>query len=148
MKKLLPPILFVMFVVTMCVICWAFGMNHIIPSPYNFIGALIIVAGLELAATGKRIFQQRKTNIMTFDEPDVLVTEGIFQYSRNPMYLGFGIALAGVAVLIGGSVSSLLLTALFLWITDRWYIAFEEQVMREKFGAEYDAYCQHVRRWL
>ncbi|MCZ8486602.1 hypothetical protein O9993_18640 [Vibrio lentus] len=32
--------------------------------------------------------QKRNTNIMTFDEPTLLVTEGIHKYTRNPFYLG------------------------------------------------------------
>ncbi|UXI02604.1 methyltransferase family protein [Photobacterium sp. TY1-4] len=148
MRKLLPPILFVMFIAAMCVICWALGMHHLIPTPYNVAGLPLLLGGLALAVNGKKVFRQHNTNIMTFGQPDVLVTDGIFQYTRNPMYLGFCIALTGVAILIGGSIIALLLTALFLWITDRWYIAFEEQMMRNTFGAEYDAYCQKVRRWL
>ncbi|WP_275557288.1 isoprenylcysteine carboxylmethyltransferase family protein [Pseudoalteromonas sp. J010] len=85
---------------------------------------------------------------MAFDEPTVLVASGIYKYTRNPMYLGFTIAIFGFAILLGGSLSSLLLTAAFFLITDRWYIPYEERMMHAKFGREYEAYCRKVRRWI
>lgn len=148
MKKILPPFLFVLFVVTMAGICWKTESAHHILYPYNLFGLPIILCGLALAVVAKKLFQKLKTNVMTFDYPGVLVAEGPFRYSRNPMYLGFVISLAGFAVLLGGAVSSFVLTMLFLIVTDRWYVAFEEKMMIKKFGKDYEEYCQNVRRWI
>ena len=112
------------------------------------IGLLFVITGLLLAMVGKRLFKRLGTNIMTFEKPDVLVAEGVYQYSRNPMYLGFVITLLGFSLLMGAAISSFLLTGLFFIITDRWYIGFEEQQMGGKFGLEYEEYCQKVRRWI
>ncbi|WP_235284742.1 isoprenylcysteine carboxylmethyltransferase family protein (plasmid) [Vibrio coralliilyticus] len=108
----------------------------------------MIVLGLWLSAEGKRLFAQLNTNIMTFGQPTLLVTQGIYQYTRNPMYLGFAVALLGVAILSGASLPALFLTLLFILITDRWYIRFEEQILRDTFGQGYDQYCRQVRRWV
>ncbi|MGR6873657.1 methyltransferase family protein [Pseudomonas sp. HK3] len=148
MKKILPPILFVIFVVLMVAVCWGMGSQHNVAYPYNLIGLVFIVVGLRLAMAGKKLFKGLGTNIMTFEKPDVLVTEGVYKYSRNPMYLGFVIALLGFSFLMGASISSFVLTGLFFIITDRWYIGFEEQAMTSKFGSEYKEYCYSVRRWL
>lgn len=83
---------------------------------------------------------------MTFDKPSKWVTEGVYQYSRNPMYLGLVITLFGSALLMGVAIVSLLLVGVLGIIIDRWYIAFEEKAMRHAFGLEYEAYCQNVRR--
>ncbi len=64
------------------------------------------------------------------------------------MYLGFVISMVGFSMLMGAAVSSLLLAGVFFLVTDRWYIAFEEEVMRRKFGQDYEVYCQKVRRWF
>ncbi|EEX34524.1 putative membrane protein [Vibrio coralliilyticus ATCC BAA-450] len=101
-----------------------------------------------LSAAGKRLFAQLSTNIMTFGQPTLLVTQGVYQYTRNPMYLGFAVALLGVAILSGASLPALFLTLLFILITDRWYIRFEEQILRDTFGQDYDQYCRQVRRWV
>lgn len=148
MKKILPPVLFVLFIIVMGVICWRMGSPHNIYYPYSLIGLPFVVAGLMLAVAGKMLFRKLGTNIMTFDEPDKLVTEGVFKYTRNPMYLGLVVAMLGFSLLMGSAITSILLTALFLLITDRWYIAFEEQVMHRKFGLDYEEYCRKVRRWI
>ncbi|MBY4675233.1 methyltransferase family protein [Marinobacterium arenosum] len=148
MKKLLPPILFLIFVIGMGLICWGVGSPHQIHYPYNLVGLPVIGVGLLLATAGKRLFKKLNANIMTFDEPTVLVTEGVYKYTRNPMYLGFAIAMLGFSVLMGAAISSFLLTVVFVFLTDRWYIAFEEQMMRRKFGQDYEKYCRKVRRWI
>jgi protein-S-isoprenylcysteine O-methyltransferase Ste14 len=62
------------------------------------------------------------------------------------MYLGAAIALAGAA-LFYESATLAAYAGVFLLMAHafvRWY---EEPTLRARFGAEYDAYCRHVRRW-
>jgi len=148
MQKLLPPILFILFIITMSVICWGTGSPHQLTNPYNLIGVPMITLGLLLSMSGKRLFNKLNVNVMTFDEPSELVTQGVYRYSRNPMYLGFVIALVGFSIILGAAISSLLLAFLFIVIVDKWYIAYEEKKMRNKFGKAYDEYCRNVRRWI
>jgi protein-S-isoprenylcysteine O-methyltransferase Ste14 len=148
MKKILPPFLFLVFIVVIGLTCWGVGSPHQLMFPFNLLGIPVIGIGFLLANSGKQLFKHLETNIMTFDEPTVLVTEGIYRYTRNPMYLGFTIAMLGFSMLVGASVVSFLLTFVFFVITDRWYISFEEQMMHVKFGKEYEEYCKKVRRWI
>ncbi|MDY0137097.1 MAG: isoprenylcysteine carboxylmethyltransferase family protein [Thiomicrospira sp.] len=147
MKTLLPPALFVVFVVLMGV-CAGFSSAPIAIYPYNFVGLAFVVIGLGVSISAKNLFKKRNTNFMTFDEPSELVTEGLFKYSRNPMYLGFAVALLGFVVLFGASVPLFALYVVFLLIVDKWYIALEEKWMLNKFGTAYEAYCKQVRKWL
>ena len=148
MKKILPPVLFIVFIVVMVVTSWLMDSLHTVNYTYNLLGIFGVAIGLFISIKGKALFKTLGTNIMTFDNPDKLVTEGIYQYSRNPMYLGFVVALLGFALLTGASIVSFLFVVLFFLITDRWYIAFEEKAMMKTFGGEYKAYCQTVRRWI
>ncbi len=148
MKRILPPALFALFVVLMGASNRLIDPSQLIKAPYHFTGILGVLCGLGLAIVGKKLFIKLKTNIMTFDDPDKLITQGVFKYSRNPMYLGFVIALTGFAILFGLSYSSLALVVIFVVITDRWYIAFEERKMHEKFSCDYQRYCEQVRRWI
>ena len=84
---------------------------------------------------------------MTFDEPNKLVTEGIYKITRNPMYLGFVLLLIGVAVILG-SASVFSIVIIFSIITDLWYIRYEERALEKKFGSAYDTYKSKVRRWI
>ena len=145
--KLLPPTLVVIFLVVMAAL-WAVAPGPVVvPYPWNWLGLLPLAAGLALAIAGARRFARARTNIKTFDEPDVLVTDGLFSWSRNPMYLGFGLLLLGAGVAFG-SLFPLLMAPLFVAIADRWYIAFEERAMLRKFGAAYEDYRRTTRRWI
>ncbi len=148
MKKLLPPVLFVIVVGLMAATQLGFEQGFYIIFPLNLFGALMMIIGLGIASWHSNLFQKMGTNIMTFDEPDVLVKNGLFRYSRNPMYLGFVIATFGCAVLLQGGIISFILALVFALITDRWYIRFEEREMTKKFGDDYIDYCKEVRRWV
>jgi len=108
MQKLLPPILFLLFIVLILASCWLLGSRHNLAFPYNLLGIPWILIGYLMAIKGKKLFKKRDTNIMTFEQPDKLVTEGLYRFSRNPMYLGFVIALIGVALVSGAAISSFL----------------------------------------
>jgi len=77
-----------------------------------------------------------------------IVTKGMYRFSRNPMYLGLVLLVAAFAFwlssLIGLIVGPLLLAA----VLTRLQIIPEERMLSEKFGAEYDAYRDRVRRWI
>ena len=148
MKKLLPPILFILTAVVMGIVCWGTGSEHNILYPYNLFGLFFLAVGLGMASWGSRLFRRLGTNIMTFDEPDVLVTQGLYRFTRNPMYLGFVIAILGIAILYQGAIVAFVLAFLFFIVTDRWYIKFEERAMLSKFGEEYQNYCNNTRRWI
>lgn len=75
------------------------------------------------------------------------MTDGLFRLTRNPMYLGFSVALLGLAVFLGSLVPMLLAVA-YVLISDRWYIAFEENRMLARFGEDYRRYARRTRRWL
>jgi protein-S-isoprenylcysteine O-methyltransferase Ste14 len=84
---------------------------------------------------------------MTFDIPTILVTDGIYKYSRNPMYLGFALLTMGIWMLLG-TLSAIFVAILFLILLDQYYIRYEEAVLQKKFGATYLEYKNRVRRWL
>jgi protein-S-isoprenylcysteine O-methyltransferase Ste14 len=115
--------------------------------PARLLGALPLLVGLGLAVLGSNLFEKAGTNINTFADPDVLITDGLYRFSRNPMYLGFVLLLLGAAILLG-STPALVVAAAYFLITDRWYIAFEERAMARVFGEAYRRYQQQTRRWL
>lgn len=76
-----------------------------------------------------------------------LVTGGIYQYSRNPMYLALFFLLIAYASILQ-NVLNLVLFPLFIWYMNRYQIIPEEEVMEEKFGDQYREYKSRVRRWF
>ncbi|MDE2041611.1 MAG: isoprenylcysteine carboxylmethyltransferase family protein [Alphaproteobacteria bacterium] len=94
-------------------------------------------------------FRRARTTInpMQIERTSSLVTSGPYAFSRNPMYLGLLIILAGV-VIANGALSGVIVPFLFAAIVTQYQIKPEEAVMREKFGTEFDNYAHRVRRWL
>jgi protein-S-isoprenylcysteine O-methyltransferase Ste14 len=120
---------------------------NVIALPMNFFGVPLVIGGLGMAFYHARLFRKLGTNLTTFDEPGQLVTGGMYRVTRNPMYLGFVLALLGGAIWLG-TLAPFGVVITFIIITDRWYIAFEERAMAAKFGAAYDDYRRRVRRWI
>lgn len=145
-RKLLPPTLFIICAVLSIILSFITPIQ-IINYPYDLIGTIFLFIGLMISRSGSNQFQKAKTNINTFDEPDKLIKEGLFNYSRNPMYLGFVIALSGISIILG-TISAFIILIIFILITDQWYIKFEEKMMIKKFGDKYVAYMKTTRRWI
>lgn len=110
-------------------------------------GAALFILGIGISAAGKKKFLKVGTNVYTFEEPDELVTDGLYSKSRNPMYLGLVLAGFGAAF-VSGTLAAAILTAIFALVVRYWYVAHEERAMRQKFGDQYEAYCHRVRRWF
>jgi len=147
MQKIIPPYLFVICSVLMLGLWWLYPMYLWLSFPISLIGLLPFIVGLGIAKQGSDVFAKTGTNIETFHDPNVLVTEGLYKISRNPMYLGFLTALLGIALILGNA-SALLIVISFFVITDRWYIEFEEHAMEKTFGDAYRHYKTQTRRWL
>lgn len=150
MQRLLPPSLVLLLTALAAAATFAgpdLAFDGLLGSPWRWLGAPVVAAGLSVTVAGSRRFAAIGTNIKTFDDPDVLVADGIFAISRNPMYLGFTAALLGVAMMLDSTLAWAA-PLLFYLAADRWYIPFEEERMGEQFGAAYEAYQTRVSRWI
>lgn len=121
--------------------------SELVARPFNWMGLLLIGAGLCGANWHARLFRRLGTNINTFGEPGTLTTDGLFRRTRNPMYLGMVVSLIGVACVLG-SLSPLVGPLAFFVLANFWYIPFEERAMSMKFGSQYAEYQRAVPRWL
>jgi protein-S-isoprenylcysteine O-methyltransferase Ste14 len=144
---ILPPTLFLLSIVAMAVLHLAAPLATLLTFPFSLVGLLPLVGGLSAAGWGSRRFKTAGTEIKTFGAPSRLVTDGLFRWTRNPMYLGFITALAGVWLLLG-SASPALPLVVFAVLADSVYVPFEERTMATRFGGAYAEYCAHTRRWL
>ena len=76
-----------------------------------------------------------------------LVTGGIFNHCRNPLYVGNILKLAGLGILANSLLYVLILVPAFMFIYQAIVLA-EENYLRTKFGQDFDDYCQRVNRWI
>ncbi len=107
----------------------------------------LIIGGLLLDGAAAGYFRRLGTAVEPWKPSTVLATDGLYRFSRNPIYLGFAITYVGLAIAMD-SVLVLLLLIPCLWVVDRFVIQREERYLSARFGADYDAYRARVRRWL
>lgn len=118
--------------------------------PGQVVAALLLVAaGALVAVAGVVAFRRARTTVDPRDpgKSTELVATGIYRASRNPMYVGFLIALAGWGVFLG-NLLALVALPLFVAAMTRFQIAPEERALRARFGERFTRYERSVRRWL
>jgi len=105
--------------------------------------------GVALGVWAALCFRAAHTTVnpVAIERVSALVTRGPFAFSRNPMYLGLTLILSGIAI-YGGAASGFLVLPVFVLTVTALQIKPEEHVMQTKFGADYVAYSERVRRWL
>ena len=110
-------------------------------------GLLVMFAALALIGWAVLVLV-RAGNDPRPDKPDAAMVEtGPFRFSRNPIYLGFLVGVAGFALRWGDLWGWIALAASHL-LLDRMVVAKEEAYLARRFGATYEAYRGRVRRWL
>ncbi|MEP9315529.1 isoprenylcysteine carboxylmethyltransferase family protein [Pseudomonas sp. LABIM340] len=119
------------------------------PGNRLWLALLVALAGVAVCLAGVASFRRARTTVNPLkpESASSLVVAGIYRYTRNPMYLGFAIVLLGWCVFLGSALA-VLGVAVFVLYIGRFQIRPEERALRELFGAEFEAFCDQVRRWV
>jgi len=134
-------------------IMWA--LHHFLPlsllvaAPWNYLALVPVVISRVISVAAGRRFREART---TFDpvRPELtthLVTEGVYRFSRNPMYLGLVLMLIAWALWLG-TASPWVVPPLFAILMTITQIAPEERALEKVFGQTYVAYRRSVNRWI
>jgi len=109
--------------------------------------ALFLLAGggLIFAALGR--FKAAGTPAPPWQPTTAFVVQGVYRWTRNPMYLGMTLAYLGLTVAANAPVALWLFIPLIMTI-HYGVIAREERYMADKFGVPYVNYAHNVPRWL
>ena len=114
-------------------------------------GAALALAALGggVALAGMLAFRRARTTVnpLAPQRARALVTGGIYRVTRNPMYSGMLIVLAGWAVWLGNAAAwlGLPLSVALLTVLQ---IRPEERILAERFGEDFKRYAARVRRWI
>ena len=146
-NKIPPPIVTLFFG-----LCIYFSRDYFLSYEYKLLDILSYMCyfiGLCILILAVNSFKKQSTTVnpIKIENASSLVTSGVFEYSRNPMYLGMALILFGLALMfnvIGGTLFTLLFT---IYIT-KFQIKPEEEVMEKLFGEDFLKYKQNVRMWL
>ncbi len=147
--KILPAIIFLIC----SVLLWGFS---ILLPVFNFtifiqipLVILFLISGVVLVLIAGFKFGQSKTSVNPIqpEKASALVATGIYRFTRNPMYLGAALILIAQAFWASNYLA-FLAVMLFMLYLSRFQIQPEERILAQKFGVDYLAYKQKVRRWL
>ena len=148
--KIHPPVI----LVSCGVFAWLISITA--ATPFDFpknvttpFAIITIITGLILAASAIFKFRRAETTIDPTKPGDssVLVTSGVFRFTRNPMYLALLLILVGWVVFLG-NFAGFLVPPIFIMYISRFQIRPEERFLVSKFGAAYSGYCSEVKRWI
>lgn len=143
--KIFPPVYFLIYFIS------AILLDRFIPvvrlGSVPWFGAVVALAGIASGGWAVFHFRKNKTTHKPFAKSRVLVEEGPYGYTRNPMYLGFTLVLLGEAIYLG-SLSAFLSPVIMYYTMDSKIIPLEEQLLADTFKEQYKKYQDRVRRWI
>jgi protein-S-isoprenylcysteine O-methyltransferase Ste14 len=122
-----------------------------LPAPVSIriaVGIILACIGQGISISGMVAFRRAKTTINPLKPSSAssLVQVGVYRFTRNPMYVGLLISLAGWAVYLG-HVLPALGVPLFAWYITQFQIKPEERILLSIFGEQFTEYMHRVRRW-
>jgi protein-S-isoprenylcysteine O-methyltransferase Ste14 len=119
--------------------------------PYKLLIALAIAAtGIAIAAAGVASFRRLQTTVNPTKPgtASTLAVDGIYRWSRNPMYLGIVLFLTACGIYSGNLVALVAGPLAFLVYMTVFQIKPEEDALTLIFGDDFVQYKSRVRRWL
>lgn len=112
----------------------------------NWLGAVFVLAGACLMIASVLQFARARTTILPREEARVLITGGVYQLSRNPIYVADALILTGLC--LRWDLGALIWVPIFVVVIDQRFIAGEEAGLRAKFGEHFHQWAEKVRRWI
>lgn len=134
---------FVLYPILIALIEWVLRDGDLV---FNPLGLLLLAWGYgQYRLSGNYRTQNGGGGPGIDNPPTNLVETGIYAYTRNPMYLGHLIFMAGLVVTFSSWAALALLAFHMWWFHQR--VLEDETHMREFFGHRFDAYAARVKRW-
>ncbi len=112
------------------------------------VGVLLILVGLPgLVDSFARFALQGLGTPAPIAPPQNLVVTGLYRHVRNPMYVAVVAVILGQAILFGDG--RLMTYGVFMWLAFHAFVlTYEEPVLAQSFGAEYEDFRANVPRWI
>lgn len=114
--------------------------------PWNFFGIIPIAIGAYFVFSSYALLKKHKTAV-NFEKSSFLVTEGVYEYSSNPMYFGAFLFLLGISLILG-NIASFISPAVFFAVINYMFIPYEEEKGEMEFGEEYKKYKKKSKKWI
>ena len=143
-----PVIIFGQGLITTIAICFThifavgFASFDILKIPFLVVGILLIIFGFYLDLSAKY-----KSKLFKHVEENKLITDGVYAYTRNPVYSG-GFLICVGAIFIANNLL-LFIVPIICWIYMTIFLIKTEEVwLKDLYGQEYIEYCKKVNRCI
>lgn len=115
----------------------------------TFLSIETLISGIVVSIAGVYVFKEEKTTVnpMKPESSSKLVTNGIYKFTRNPMYLGMAIVLFSYLIFLG-NILNIVNIVLFVIYMNKYQISPEERYLEKLFGDEFSSYKSKVRPWI
>ncbi|MDB2477614.1 isoprenylcysteine carboxylmethyltransferase family protein [Alphaproteobacteria bacterium] len=145
--KIYPPLMVLFGILAQLLIGYVAPVRPILNETWQYIGVGLMLFGFTLIFLVARSFRTNETTIIPDGRPSTLMENGLFAYSRNPIYLSMTIFLLGTALAVG-QIWALAIVPVFVLLVRQIWIVKEEESLEAEFGQIYRNYKMRVRRWL
>ncbi len=142
-----PPLIIGLAFLVVIALQWLFPLQISVRPLSLVLGTVLSILGIGTAVWGRKIMVQAGTNVSPFKPSTVIVMEGPFRFTRNPLYVGITGLFIGLSLLIGTWWGFILLVPALLTL-HYGVILREERYLEQKFGDSYLTYRNRVRRYL
>jgi protein-S-isoprenylcysteine O-methyltransferase Ste14 len=117
------------------------------PSARFIAAACLIIPAMVLIIGALSGFRAARTAARPWEPTTAIVSDGVYRFTRNPMYLAMAMLYASIA-LAADSVIALIALIPALIVMEIGVIRREERYLESKFGEDYLRYKAAVRRWI
>lgn len=150
LKLKFPPVIQVVFFAIIIALLDKVYPIAMIPLDYStWIALFFIVISASIILWSALDFRKANTTVDPRypGNTSALVITGIYQYTRNPMYLAMLFSLIGIVIYFG-ALSGIVILPFFIWSMNVLQIQWEEKALLKKFDQPYQNYLSNVRRWI
>ncbi len=143
----IPPIIYFVGLLLGLLLHYVYPVRFLPAAISVWFGVVLILVSAFIVLSALLAFRRVGTSPDVHKPTTAISTDGIYRWSRNPMYVSLTLLYLGIATWVN-SLWILLLLAPVLVVVDRGVIRREERYLEKKFGDEYLRYKSQVRRWI
>lgn len=147
MGKIYPPTYFNISWIIMIIVHFFTPIFVLYTGLWKLIGILPIIFGVYLNLAADKLMKVCSTTVKPGKESEELIENGVFNISRNPMYLGMAMILLGIAIILGSFIP-FFVVVIFVYLIENFFIKVEESMLEKTFEEKWINYKEQTRRWI
>lgn len=146
-KRLMPPGYLLIALFMMVATHWLVPGIILVFGPVRLSGFILVMIGVLLNIAADQAMKKFQTPVSPFAKTTILITWGVYSWTRNPMYLGLILLLAGISVLMG-SLFPMMIMLFFALLMQNRFVKLEEKKLADEFKDVWVNYSKRTRRWV